>query len=415
MISDDMQSEAKMGAAPFDIIRPAGREASVPNGGVLIAVLTVVSIAVLTAAPSAAGERVRVPVDTIGYATTEAQMIEVVRLSQELIGKGDPGLHSSRVIARSDQDRPEIPGAPVIGGICPHDDYIYAGPAYVKLMSRVSAPLIILVGVSHRARRIGLQGKLVFDSYDSWKGPFGDVPVSSLRNRLISSLGGELVTVNDELHAGEHSIEGLIPFLQYPWQSPGSAEESPRCGIEIVPILVTRLAGESFNEAAEALAAALHAEFAANGMKLGRDVAVIISADCVHYGDEGWGDRCYAEFGVDREGYENGVAQDIDIALSTLAGKVSRSRIDRFRDRVDSYEFEYPYRIPWCGVYSIPFGLTLLEELCELEGRETPLGIMLDYSTSMEPGRLGLEETGLGPTSIATLRHWVGYASIGYW
>ena len=340
----------------------------------------------LNASEAYPGGHVRQPVDTVGYATTAAQMERVISLA------GPAG------------EEP-VPG--IIGGICPHDDYIYAAPVYARLMRNVDVPLVILIGVSHKARRQGIQGRLVFDTFEGWRGPYGDIPVSPVREGLIGSLPEELVLVSDDLHAGEHSIEGLIPFLQH--------YRSDRGALDIVPVLVTRLAGESFEKAVGLLAGALHAQLEDRGMVLGRDAVVLVSADCVHYGDEGWGGRDYAPFGVDEKGYRLGVRQDIDIAEATLAGEFDRARIKAFRDRVDSYMFEWPYKIPWCGVYSIPFGVSLLAGLCELEGRDPPEGKLLEYSTSMERRLDGLEEAGLGETNVATLRHWVGYAAIGYW
>ncbi len=351
----------------------------------------------------AAGEGLRVPVDSVGYATTVSQMEAIVAAAEDRLA----------VLA---QKQPAPPGYAMIGGICPHDDYIFAGPAYVKLLRRVEAPLVVIVGVSHKARRMGIKGSIVFDSFRAWKGPFGEVPVSSIREDLIRALPPGLVLVSDELHAGEHSIEGLIPFIQYPWlDRGGDAAAGGRKDVEILPVLITMLPGGEFYAAAGAFTAALHEQMEKRKMKLGRDIAILISADCVHYGDEGWGGRDYAPFGTGRDGYEKAVRQDIDIVKHCLAGRIDKRKIEDFRDRVDSREFEWPYRIPWCGVYSIPFGMSVIHGLCGLEGRGAPAGVMLDYSTSLDPGKLEVETSGLGATNMASLRHWVGYAAVGYW
>jgi len=286
----------------------------------------------------------------------------------------------------------------------------------VKLLRNLEAPLVVLVGVSHAARREGVRGKVVFDTFRAWKGPYGEVPVSSIREDIIGAMPPDLVLASEKLHAAEHSLEGLIPFLQYPWPG-GAAAEEQGAGrkVEILPVLVTMLPGGSFRAAAGAFTEALRRQMEKRGMKLGRDVAIVISADCVHYGDEGWGGRNYAPFGTDREGYMKAVGQDVDIATSTLAGRIDGRKIDAFRERVDSGEFEKPYKIPWCGVYSIPFGVSVIRGLCALDGREAPLGVMLDYSTSLAPGRIDAGRSGLGATNIATLRHWVGYTAVGYW
>ncbi|MBU8921671.1 MAG: AmmeMemoRadiSam system protein B [Bacteroidales bacterium] len=370
-----------------------------------IVVSAIVPVIVASASGVAGGEggdHIRIPVDSIGYALDPSQVEAVVSASIEnpdnLSGPGAG-----------------FPDSPMIGGICPHDDYVFAGAAYVKLMKNVKAPLAILIGVSHRARRIGIQGRLVFETFSAWKGPYGDVPVSGIREDIIAALPPEMVMINDSLHAGEHSLEGLIPFLQYPWDNVDGNDIDDPGKIEILPVLVTRLAGEKFQATAEAFAGVLHRELDRRGLRPGFDYTVIISADCVHYGDEGWGGRNYSPYGTGREGYEKAVAEDMDIISTVLMGQLDGEKIKGFRDRVDSYEFEWPYKIPWCGVYSIPFGLEILSRLCELEGRRPPSGIMLDYGTSLEPGIHDIDAGGLGATNIATLRHWVGFTSIGYW
>lgn len=367
----------------------------------LLALSIIVSAGPATAA--AAQDGVRSPVDSVGYATAVLQMETIVAAAEGYL-------------AGCREKESCLPDGPMIGGICPHDDYIYAAPAYVKLLRNLEAPLVVLVGVSHAARREGVSGKVVFDTFRAWKGPYGEVPVSSMREDIIGAMPPGLVLESEKLHAAEHSLEGLIPFIQYPWQGGAAAEAQGRGRkVEILPVLVTMLPGGSFRAAAGAFTEALRGQMEKRGMKLGRDVAVVISADCVHYGDEGWGGRNYAPFGTDREGYQKAVAQDVDIATSTLAGRIDGRKIDAFRERVDSGEFEKPYKIPWCGVYSIPFGVSVIRGLCALDGRDAPLGVMLDYSTSLDPGRIDAGRSGLGATNIATLRHWVGYTAVGYW
>jgi predicted class III extradiol MEMO1 family dioxygenase len=44
--------------------------------------------------------------------------------------------------------------------ICPHDDYKYAGRLYYESLN---ANTIILIGVAHRARKLTLQDKIIFE------------------------------------------------------------------------------------------------------------------------------------------------------------------------------------------------------------------------------------------------------------
>jgi AmmeMemoRadiSam system protein B len=293
---------------------------------------------------------------------------------------------------------------PMIGAICPHDDYLYAGRGYVHAMREVEAPRAVLFGVSHTARKRGIQGKLIFDDFAAWKSAYGTCRISPLRKSIIKALPPDLVLVSNEIHSEEHSLEGFIPILQHYMPN-----------IEIVPILVTRMEGEKFDEAADALVLALSRLMNRHRWRLGRDVVLLISADCVHYGDEEWGGRNYAPFGVGELGYQLGVAQDLSIINSSLTGTLGKKKIDLFTERVDSGDFQQPYKITWCGVYSIPFGLSVLDRVAIRAGRRVPEGFMLVYGTSVEPPKLPLERVGLGVTAIATFRHWVGYTAIGYW
>lgn len=341
---------------------------------------------------AARGEEVRAPVDSVGYALRPGQIERVVALSDSL----EAGL-----LARNEQ----LAGnGRLIGAIAPHDDHLYAGRVYVHAMRRVDAPLAVLVGVCHAGRRKGIEGKLIFDTHAAWAGPYGDCPVSALRDEVVRSLPPDLVMVSDGLHGDEHSLEAFIPFLQH-----------YRRDIEILPVLVTRMPGDLMGRASRLFAAALHEACASRGWRLGEDVVLLVSADCVHYGDEGWGDSGYAPFGVGEEGYRLGVEQDLGIAAECLTGPITDESVARFRGRVERDDLEWPYEVTWCGVYSIPFGIGALAAMTELEGRPRPTGHLLRYGTSLDPGRLPGEIEGLGVTNISTLRHWVGHASIGYW
>ncbi len=338
---------------------------------------------------------IRMPADTVGYATTPAEIEAVIALADSL--EADRYTENAERFSLVGEGR-------IVGAIAPHDDYLYAGRVYVHALREIRTPLVVLFGVCHAARRRGLQGKLIFESFDAWKGPYGNCAVSPLRDEIIEALPPEVVLVSSEMHAGEHSLEAFIPFLQHYIRN-----------VRILPVLVTRLEGPLFSEAAARMADALHKATSGRGMELGTDYSILISADCVHYGDDGWGGRNYAPFGVDREGYGRAVAQDLSIARTCLAQTLSGECIARFRERVERDDLEWPYKVTWCGVYSIPFGLSVLLGVVERAGREPPVGHLLRYGTSIDPGPLTLGETGLGVTNINTLHHWVGYAAIGYW
>ena len=364
--------------------------------GAILAVLLVVSVllpAGCSKAPAPMAS-LRMQKDTVGYATRPDQVEALVRLVDSL----EAPRYASNAAAF-----PLMRARTMLGAICPHDDYLYAGRGYVHVMREVKAPRVILFGVSHTARRKGIQGKLVFDDFTAWKSAYGNCPVSPIRGEIIGSLPGDLVLVNDTIQSEEHSLEGFLPILMHYVPN-----------VEIVPILVTRL-GDRSAGAADTLASAIVQIMERHRWKLGKDVAILISADCVHYGDEEWGGRNYAPFGADREAYDRGVAQDRDVIQSSLTGMLSDERIGVFSEMVDSRDFQQPYKITWCGVYSIPFGLRVLERVASRTMDRAPEGFMLVYGTSIDPPKLPLEGTGLGVTAIATLHHWVGYTAVGYW
>jgi AmmeMemoRadiSam system protein B len=337
----------------------------------------------------------RMPVDTVGYARASADIEAVIALADSL--EADRYAENEERFGRAEEAR-------MVGAIAPHDDHLYAGRIYVHALREIRAPLVVLFGVCHAARRRGLQGKLVFDSFEAWKGPYGPCAVSPLRDEVIAALPPGMVRVSNELHALEHSLEAFIPFLQHYFRD-----------VRILPVLVTRLEGPLFAEAAARMADALHEVTSRRGMELGTDYTILISADCVHYGDDRWGGRNYAPFGVDREGYDKAVAQDLSIVRTCLARTLSGESIACFRERVERDDLEWPYKVTWCGVYSIPFGLSVLLGVAERAGREPPAGHLLRYGTSIDPGPMHLGETDLGVTNINTLRHWVGYVAVGYW
>lgn len=296
-----------------------------------------------------AASEIRMPADTVGYAAVPAQIEAVIALADSL--EADHYAENAKQFPLMGERR-------IAGAIAPHDDYLYAGRVYVHALREIRTPLVVLFGVCHAARRRGLQGKLIFDSFDAWKGPYGDCVVSPLREEIVDALPPGMVLVSNEMHAGEHSLEAFIPFLQHYNQD-----------VRILPVLVTRLGGSLFAEASALFADVLHKITDGHGMELGRDYTILISADCVHYGDDRWGGRNYAPFGVEREGYEEGVAQDLSIARTCLAQPLSGECIARFRERVERDDLEWPYKVTWCGVYSIPFGLSVLLGVAERAGR----------------------------------------------
>lgn len=143
------------------------------------------------------GDVVRGQRDVTGFVVTADQAEDVIstaiRLEQDAIGERDQRLGLS-------------PEHGFIGGVCPHDDHLYAARAYVHLTERITAPRVVLIGVFHAARLWNLENVLVFDDFENWHGPWGPVTVDPLREKILSGLGESSFVIDNAMHCREHSL-----------------------------------------------------------------------------------------------------------------------------------------------------------------------------------------------------------------
>ena len=288
--------------------------------------------------------------------------------------------------------------------IAPHDDYAYAGSLYPLAMANIKARTVIVFGVAHKARQLDLEDQLVFDSFTHWRGPYGDIAVSELRERIMDRLPERSHLVSDEMHSIEHSVEAKLPFLQYYNRT-----------VRFVPILVPSMSYARMNELALPLAQAIDSIMKDERMEWGNDIALLSSTDAVHYGDEGWGGRNFAFYGADAEGYGKALLHEQRIMRDCFEGELQPDRIERFtRYTLDDHDHR-EYKWTWCGRYSVPFALLVAWRLQQLR-HATPLrGTILGYATSIDHAPVKVDDLeGMGVTAPATLRHWVGYAAVGY-
>jgi AmmeMemoRadiSam system protein B len=330
--------------------------------------------------------------DIVGFASTSEQMLSVVARSMEMAAPTQDVLRGKYGWG----DNTAFSAA-----VCPHDDYYYAGRLYALLMPYIKANTVILFGVFHKARVWDLEDKLVFDSFETWRGPFGPVKVSPLRERIISELPAGDYVVDNDMQQVEHSVEAIVPWLQ-----------AFNPDVEIVSILVPYMGWEKMDRTAGRLAEALATIMRENDWRLGEDVALVSSADAVHYGDAGWGGSNFAAFGTDPDGYKKAVNRDLHLAESTLCGPVKRPQLEKFLYTCVERGDVRQYKLTWCGRFSVPFGLDVASRLNEeLNGRQLK-GTLLDYGTSLS--EVSVEVDGIGVTAPNNLHHWVGYAAIGY-
>ncbi|MFH1862974.1 MAG: AmmeMemoRadiSam system protein B [bacterium] len=333
--------------------------------------------------------------DTVGFASRAEQMDAVMAQCQSL------ALPRQQELAEKHHGAEKTA---FTGGICPHDDYIYAGRLYSLLLSHVKAKTVIIFGVFHKARVFNVQDKLIFDAYRIWYAPYGPVRVSPLREQILERLPAEDYLVDNDMQMVEHSVEAIVPFLQAYNQE-----------VEIVSILVPYMHWEVMERLAEDLSGALLAIITEQGLRLGEDLALICSADAVHYGDSGWGGYNYAPFGADVLGYQRAVQQDLNLAENYLSGELHRDKLKSFFYECVNPEDITQYRITWCGRFSVPFGLNVLSRLLESSRLPPAQGVLLDYGDSVSEASLEIEGLGgLGVTAPNNFHHFVGYAAVGY-
>lgn len=330
--------------------------------------------------------------DGEGFARTSEQMRAVWDASDD----GPPSIVPHR--------REDVGSAVrVVGALCPHDDYLYAGRVYRDVLPALAAAgTIIVVGVFHAYRRFDMRDRLVFEDFARWRTPDGDVTVSPLREQWIGSLPSDMVCVDSLAHEYEHSIEALVYWLHH-----------QRPGLQVIPVLVPAMSFERMCAIATTAGDALAAIFHGLGWTLGRDVAVALSGDAVHYGAD-FRHTPFGDGGV--EPYARAVERDLSIMADLIHGDL---RTERARELYETFvDPNQPdqYRVTWCGRFAIPFGWLLLETL----GRRRPgdpaapsrtriRAEAVAYATSVGWPELPVRHLGLGVTAPANLYHFVGY------
>jgi AmmeMemoRadiSam system protein B len=288
--------------------------------------------------------------------------------------------------------------------ISPHDNYRFAGELYYKALRGINAPNIILIGVAHRARNYNLQDKLIFGTFTEWESPYGGIKVSSLNEEIMTNLPKNNFIVHDSMQIIEHSLEAIIPWLH-----------KKNRNAEIVPILVPYMNYTAIDSLSTNLAEVVHKIIDEKNWEYGKDVAVVISNDAVHYGDLEWGDsKNMAPMGTDSVGTEKARAMDLKIIDECLIGKLTHEKIKKFTEYTVQKEDYKEYKWVWCGRYSVPFGLSFANNLNLLENDIALNGTFLGYQTSIDHPLVEVEDLGMEVSALSNNRHWVAYTGIIY-
>jgi len=207
-----------------------------------------------------------------------------------------------RMIEESLPDRlPNDLPEQIVAGIVPHAGWVYSGPTAAKVFAAVharSAPrTFVLFSAVHRWG--ALQAAVYADG--AWATPLGEAKVDSDLAQMVLKEGAGRLVDAPEAHAGEHSVEVQVPFLQYLFPQ-----------ALILPIMVPP--DEQAVHVGEAVGRAVAG--------IGKDVAVIGTTDLTHYGATYYN---FAPAGTGEEALEWACANDervIDLMLRMEAEKI---------------------------------------------------------------------------------------------
>ena len=291
----------------------------------------------------------------------------------------------------------------MVAAISPHDDYLYAGRIYYPLFRILKTREVVIFGVTHGTVRNeikGLDSLLILDQFDLWPGVFQPVQVSGLREYLKANLNKNHFIVNNRAHELEHSIEALIPFLQY---------FNPE--VKITPIMVAPMRLEKMEEISDDLVRVIAAYLKEKRLLPGKDIFFLISADGNHYGK----DFNNLAFGEGQDAWEKALAFDRKLISAYLTGLMDRKKVAGLTTELWGQTYLDYRNSYWCGKYSIPFGLLTVEKVIGRTLNKKIRGQLLRFSDTYSEGVLPLTGIGLGTTAPFSLRHWVSFCSIAYY
>ena len=95
------------------------------------------------------------------------------------------------------------------GLIVPHAGYIYSGAVAGEVFATAEIPRqVVLIGPKHHSAG----ANIAVSGADSWITPLGDIPIATaLRDQLVTNISA--LSVDDQAHKYEHSLEVMLPFL----------------------------------------------------------------------------------------------------------------------------------------------------------------------------------------------------------
>jgi AmmeMemoRadiSam system protein B len=290
----------------------------------------------------------------------------------------------------------------LIAAISVHDDYLYAGNVYYPLYKNIKAKEVVIFGVTHGSvkKEMGPQSNvLILDEFSKWRGPYKDVEISPLREIIKSKLLKDYFTVSNKAQSIEHSIEALIPFLQY-----------YNHDIKITPIMVTQMPMDRMEDVSDQLSKIIIDYAKANNFKLGKDIFFLISNDADHYGE----DFDNSPYGMDAEAHKIATGNDQKIIKKDLSGEITKDKI--YNTAKDLWPDSSRKDIPlWCGRYPIVFGLLTVSKIVKDCTDASIDGKLFKYSDTFSEKVLPVKDTSMGLTAVFSYKHWCGWFTEGFY
>jgi AmmeMemoRadiSam system protein B len=144
--------------------------------------------------------------------------------------------------------------------VAPHAGYVYSGPvagsAYARVLpARGRITRVVLLGPAHRTPDAGIAAS----GADAFATPLGQLTVDAEARGALVDAG--LVTMGDDAHAEEHSLEVQLPFIQV-----GLGD------VALLPLVVGQVAPDRVADVLDRVWG-------------GEETLVVVSTDLSHYQD----------------------------------------------------------------------------------------------------------------------------------
>ncbi len=154
----------------------------------------------------------------------------------------------------------------VLGLVCPHAGYVYSGSACAHSMKALYEDgipqTVIVMGPNHQ----GMGAPVAVSPESGWQTPMGPVIIDDTMAKEIVETS-KYVSYDSVAHSREHSLEVIMPFLQY----------AQKEDLKTLPIAITHLNFDEAIKLVEDLGSAL-AKVAGT-----HDTMIIASTDFTHY------------------------------------------------------------------------------------------------------------------------------------